>query len=1435
MGLHQPYCLEAEGELVAPNLTLVDLFHATAARFPDHVALSCGTDMASTQVVQLTYAETLRRATHVAQTLQTTFPACRDKSFVLGILLDKGLTLTLSILATTFAGATWLPFDPDAPADRVAICLRDAGAVGLVFDDSHALVAARALQDVTMCQPLLYDDVEAASTSVGGLLGAAPTPTTPAYYIYTSGTTGTPKGISISHCAAATFAYSESSVLGLTSDDVVWNGFSPAFDMWIEETWCAFARGCHVAVGLSGQWHDIANLCRVWDARNVTVLMAVPTLMAIICNESVVPSRVRLINLGGEVCPPALVARLHRPNLQIFNTYGPSETTVTATYSIVTPDKAITIGKPLPNYHVLILQDTSHETTPQIVPLPLANGVTGELAIGGPCVGDGYVGRPDLTAVKFVPHPTRGGETIYRSGDLVSLNTAGEIVFVDRIDTQVKYRGFRIELGEIEDKLCAQDGVLATAVILAKGDDDMEAPGAIPTRLEAYVVMAQDKSMDSAAMRKALASTLMAYMLPDVLFQLTETEMPRLHSGKINKKGLVVISDANRTNEKLAFANQSKRQTPVATSLDFVLEVLGHMFPTHGAITADLDFFTDLGGHSLLVATLASNLRQGHVNFAENPYEHIGLADIYVLRTAQKLSEKFAVASSPAPLTKRDFHTVSTIRYVVCGLVQLPFLAILFAMHAASLVGPFVFAQVVYNQTASFWRSLLAMYVYYWLLLGKVEPGDHPLFGWFYIRWWFVSRVNDLVDKTMWSDSRIMVVWLTFFGAQVGNHVHIGSTNVICADLITIGNGVTISHQVILGCEVVDQGLLKLRPITIGNSVYVGTSVTLEGNVRVLDSAEISSMSGVPEGTVVPAAQVWSGSPAQFESTVKGWSLHNAPPKWKTNMYFVVQFLLLFVVVPLLHMIPLFPVMAFYREFLTRNHWLTEMLSLAAMSSLAYIALTITLLAVLKHVVLGKVQAGSYSTTSSFFLRKWLIDGVMHNSLGTLHTVYATLYVTPFLRLLGANIGARAEVSTARHMTVDLLAIGDESFVADHVLLGDDHVRGYTLTLKHTTLGHRSFTGNRCLVPQGSSIAPNTLVGVFSKPPFHPPLQDGESCFGLPAILMPTRRNATKDYDTALLFNPPPRLIALRLFVEGVRILYAPMMISLGIAGSLHFVLQFFPFDGDSKTDIAFEVLVLVVISPAYYVTCFVAPGILVTLVLKWILVGTYKPVECPMWSLQVWLSEFITTIIEHLTPIVLLPFVGTPYLPMIYRLYGCKIGRRCYLGVLDVPEFDCVEIGDDCAFNLMSFPQTHLFEDRVMKLGRVHVGHRCTMRLNAILLPQSSMQDDTAIGCNSVAMKGEQLTSGYEWYGFPVDIRKEGARIEPDDRGARKEWVVEPSLQIEESENSQSSMSGWIHSVGSRVYFTDDGDVTYERLDSDRIFDNRRRSSQESYSVFFV
>jgi len=216
----------------------------------------------------------------------------------------------------------------------------------------------------------------------------------------------------------------------------------------------SIAGGAHLAIGNRAECQHIPGLggaAGIWAQRGVTLVNAVPTLINIMTSldgEYPLPPSVRLLNLGGEACPPTLVKRLWSSNLRIFNTYGPSETTVTATFQELFPDEPVTIGKPLPMYHAMllpILDGVQNAWSP--IPIQLREGAEGELAIGGPCLGKGYVQRPALTMEKFIDHPlpSFNGERLYRTGDRVRLGKTLNLVFVGRIDTQVKHRGFRIE------------------------------------------------------------------------------------------------------------------------------------------------------------------------------------------------------------------------------------------------------------------------------------------------------------------------------------------------------------------------------------------------------------------------------------------------------------------------------------------------------------------------------------------------------------------------------------------------------------------------------------------------------------------------------------------------------------------------------------------------------------------------------------------------------------------------------------------------------------------------------------------------------------------------------------------------------------------------------------------------------------------------------
>jgi non-ribosomal peptide synthetase component F len=328
----------------APNppenvTTLAQLFQHQAKIQPDGVAFLCQT---TDGLKSITYSA----ADLIARTigLQLARPRSQeDRAPVIAVWLEKGLDLVLAILATTYSGATWLPFDPDIPIDRATTCVIDAAATLIVCDHAHEARAdevrkrvaqSSAINNSSLLQVRIFERLSRPSTYLGRLDSPLPAarPDDACYLIYTSGTTGTPKGIAISQAAALTFVFSERAVLQTSAKDVVWNGFSPAFDMFVEEMWITICGGGSLVIGTREECQDVPSLPALWADRGVTIVNAVPTLIGIMGvvgddKSSILPPKVRLINLGGEACPPALVDRLARPGLRILNTYGPTETT----------------------------------------------------------------------------------------------------------------------------------------------------------------------------------------------------------------------------------------------------------------------------------------------------------------------------------------------------------------------------------------------------------------------------------------------------------------------------------------------------------------------------------------------------------------------------------------------------------------------------------------------------------------------------------------------------------------------------------------------------------------------------------------------------------------------------------------------------------------------------------------------------------------------------------------------------------------------------------------------------------------------------------------------------------------------------------------------------------------------------------------------------
>jgi amino acid adenylation domain-containing protein len=426
-GPHQPALLRDE--------ILADLLEASARRTPEQPALIAGTR-------RLTYRELDEQASLAASRL---IEAGIQQGDIVGLWMPRGIDLLVMQAAIAKTGAAWLPVDEDTPVERLLVCMEDAGSPALVSSEGMRARLADAAQPLTQPVYMAEDLLLPAAPGYvlqrrGQVSGSAP-----AYVIYTSGSTGKPKGILIDQRSICHFLRSENEVLGVRATDRVYQGFSVAFDMSFEEIWISYLVGATLWLGPKETAGDPEALPRLLGENGVTVLHAVPTLLALFAEDV---DSLRIINLGGEMCPDSVVERFSRPGRQMFNTYGPTEATVSASLARMEPGRTITIGNPLPNYGLLVIS-TDTEKGLQILP----RGDTGELCITGPGLSAGYLGRPDLTAEKFLANlwaSSQDDARLYRTGDLARIEPNGEVVCLGRTDDQVKIRGFRVELGEIE-------------------------------------------------------------------------------------------------------------------------------------------------------------------------------------------------------------------------------------------------------------------------------------------------------------------------------------------------------------------------------------------------------------------------------------------------------------------------------------------------------------------------------------------------------------------------------------------------------------------------------------------------------------------------------------------------------------------------------------------------------------------------------------------------------------------------------------------------------------------------------------------------------------------------------------------------------------------------------------------------------------------------
>jgi non-ribosomal peptide synthetase-like protein len=1295
---------------------LADIFAATAVRRPDHPAL-VGPDRT------LTYAQANAAADGLARGLARRGLGPGD---VVGLWMPRGIDLLVAQLAIAKAGAAWLPFDFDTPVERIAACLRDCDARALFVAAASRAQAEAAHRPLLVAAELIAgDDDIPVDPRARGLA-----PDHPAYLIYTSGSTGTPKGIAVSHRNICHYVRAANEVYGVRGDDVVFQGASVAFDLAMEEIWVSFLVGATLWVADAGVIADVERLPDVLERAGVTVLDTVPTLVAMLRRDV---ASLRTIILGGEACPAALVQRWARGGRRMFNSYGPTETTVVATIAEVKRGEPVTIGRPIANYSCYVVDDRLR---------PVPPGTTGELLIGGPGVCGGYVGRPDLTAQKFIRNPFAAGgadPVLYRSGDAVSMAEDGTLVFHGRIDAQVKLRGFRIELGEIEAALCELPGI-DQAAAMAREHDGLEF-------LVAFVVPARRSTADARVLRERLRRRLPSYMVPGHFEVLAA--LPRLPSGKVDRNALralpVTVEQPSRSCGRLTATEQALH---AAWSLAFPGARIGR----------EDDFFSDLGGHSLLAARVVSRLR------SESRFRALSLQDLYRHRTIAALAGVVdasavdaAAAAPPAPALR----AIPRLRYTLCSVAQAAALLLVYGLFALTVIAPFATFTLVRGSAgvplaaaaaclafATLLPSIVAVAIgAKWVLIGRFREGEYPLWGAYYFRWWLVNRLLGVVPTGYLAGSPLQVLYFRLLGAKIGDHAYLGKLGIGAPDLVEIGSHTSIGNTVVFHNATVGDGLLKIARIRLGDHCYVGSSAVLMGGCRMQDYAELGDLGCLTADAEVGEGESWRGSPARFVAKVDRSALPPAPPAGRTRRWaYTALFAGSLMAFAGFIVLPLVPALAAFAHWSDGNREFANLVHVPALA-LAYVLLVAIGIVILRWTLLPKVQAGTYDIHSLFYVRKWLVDQLMELSLQVLHPVYASVYLPVWYRMLGVRVGRRAEISTAASITHDLLEIGPESFIADAAVVGDANVRYGRLRLQQTRVGTRSFVGNSAVVPDGYALPDQCLLGVLSTPPVTEAMLPGTTWFGTPSIFLP-RRQTPGHHDPSLTYQPPLGRILARGAIELIRIIMPTVMI-LSLAVGLITAL------GAAYT--AFGFIAAALLLPLLYAVVFACPVVLFTVLLKWLVVGRYRPLQRPMWTPFVWRSEAVTSLYESLAvPTVLAMLRGTPFLAVCLRMLGARIGRRVFLETTDMTEFDLVRIGDDAVLNEECAIQTHLFEDRIMKTGEVELGRDVVLGAHAIALYGSVLEEGSRLGPLSLAMKGERLPAGTSWFGSPARLRDE-------------------------------------------------------------------------------
>ena len=1253
-----------------------------------------------------------------------------------GVLVDEPMWAYVGMLAALKVHAAFVPLDASFPAERVAFITDDA--------EVELLVASRglgALLAETRARALFVDDLDAElAARSDAQLDDAETGLPAdelAYVVYTSGSTGTPKGVAIEHASIVNFVRVAAEHYGYRPGDRVYQGLTIAFDFSVEEIWVPLLAGATLVPKPSGSANLVGDeLGAFLREHRITALACVPTLLASVDTD--LPD-LRFLLVSGEACPQDLVARWWSPQRRFLNVYGPTEATVTATWALLHPERPVTLGEPLPTYTVAILDPHTREV--------LEPGRTGEIAIAGVGLASHYLNRPDKTAASFVPDflglEHNPSQRLYLTGDLGTLTESGTIEYHGRIDTQVKIRGYRIELTEVENALLAVDGI-AQAVV----DTHQPAAGGA-AELVAYCSSTSGAAVEPDEVHRALREQLPSYMVPAYLEQLPT--IPLMPSGKADREQLPEPRRRHRGSGR----DRTPPSTPTEQVLTEALATTLDLDPAEVSVTAD--FFTDLAANSLHLAQLRAQLRH-HPQLPA-----LSVRQVYENRTVTDLAKVLddTPADEPEPAAAQvttDAAQVSTLAYVLCGLGQLLLFAGYLYLQVLLFTPPLDWVATAPDLVTTYLRALavgtglfaalcLAPVALKWLLVGRWTTREFRVWGWKYLRFWFVKALLRSNPMQLFLGTPLYNLYLRALGADVSPTALILTRYItVCTDLLTIGPHAVVRKEAHLNGYSAEAGAIRPGPITLGAHSLVGEGSVLDIRTSIGDHGQLAHASALHRGRSVPAGTHWHGSPAEPTHV----DFRNVDPMRVSRLSMITTCAmrllpLLVVYLPIslgaLDDTVLEGRWTFTTAGPTQPLFYAETAAAAAAVLLLGIPLGLLVVTTLPRLLTKAVRPGTtYPLHGWRFGLQRLVARLTNLKFYT-NLFGDSVYIPHYLRAIGYRLTPLVQTGSnfgaeQQHENPHLTSIGSGTMVSDGLSVMNTWTSSTSFRVDRGHIGERNFLGNGVHYPAGGRTGDNVLLATKVMVPIDGEVRENTGLLGSPAFPIP--RSVERD-SAAIPDDPQLKRRRLRAKTRhntatialylATRWLYLFGAFTLGLANDY---LPTEPSEAAVGLELAGVFLGLVYFTLLERAATGFRP---------------LRPRSCSIYDRAFWRHERLWKL---LTP-ALTALDGTPFKNLAWRLLGVRIGRKVFDDGASMPEKTLVTIGDGATLNQGSVIQAHSLEDGGFKTDHVVIGRGATLGVGAFVHYGTTVGERAIVEADAFLMKGEEVGAQRRWRGNPA------------------------------------------------------------------------------------